>query len=372
MTIDRPRGGRHARAGLFATACVLASMVSGLAWGQARTAAAPAAPPAATGPVQLRIVGGLAGVNQYIRHEAPFWTEELPRRTQGRYTAEIVPFDRAGIRGQEMLQLLKIGAVPFGTALLSLSAPQDPVIAAPDLAGLNPDIATLRRSLAAFRPYLEKTLRERGIEVLAIYTYPGQVVFCNKPFAGLADLSGRRVRVSNVSQADVIEALGGRPVTTSFTEILPNLKSGNLECAVTGTMSGNTIGLHEVASHVHTMTLNWGLAIFGANRAAWQHLPADLRALLQQELPKLEAAIWAESERETGEGIACNTGNGACASGKRGRMTEVRSSAADEAKRREIFANTVLPRWVQRCGPTCAETWNQTIGAQLGITAPAR
>jgi TRAP-type C4-dicarboxylate transport system substrate-binding protein len=356
----------------------MASMVSGLAWSQTRPPApppgtqAPQAPQAPAERLQLRIVGGLAGVNQYTRHEAPFWTDELPRRTQGRYSAEIVPFDRAGIRGQEMLQLMKIGAVPFGTALLSLSAPQDPVIAAPDLTGLNPDIATLRRNVAAFRPFLEKTLRERGIEVLAIYTYPAQVVFCNKPFAGLSDLAGRRVRVASATQSDLVEALGGRPVTTSFAEILPNLKSGNLECAVTGTMSGNTIGLHEVTTHVHTMALNWGLAIFGANRAAWQHLPADLRALLQQELPKLEAAIWAESERETGEGIACNTGNGACSGGKRGRMVEVRSSPADEAKRREIFASTVLPRWVQRCGPSCADTWNQTIGAQLGIAAPAR
>jgi TRAP-type C4-dicarboxylate transport system substrate-binding protein len=356
----------------------MAAMVSGLAWSQARPPVrppgtqAPQAPQAAAERMQLRIVGGLAGVNQYTRHEAPFWTEELPRRTQGRYSAEIVPFDRAGIRGQEMLQLMRIGAVPFGTALLSLSAPQDPVIAAPDLTGLNPDIATLKRNVAAFRPFLEKSLRERGIEVLAIYTYPAQVVFCNKPFAGLSDLAGRRVRVASATQSDLIEALGGRPVTTSFAEILPNLKSGNLECAVTGTMSGNTIGLHEVTTHVHTMALNWGLAIFGANRAAWQHLPADLRALLQQELPKLEAAIWAESERETGEGIACNTGNGACSGGKRGRMVEVRSSAADEVKRREIFASTVLPRWVQRCGPTCADTWNQTIGAQLGIAAPAR
>ena len=358
----------------MASACALAAMVSGLAWSQAKPPAPqPTAPtaPATPASVQLRIVGGLAGVNQYTRHEAPFWTEELPRRTQGRYSAEIVPFDRAGLRGQDMLQLMKIGSVPFGTALLSLSAPQDPIIAAPDLSGLNPDIATLRRNVAAFRPFIEKTMRDRGIEVLAIYTYPAQVVFCNKPFSGLADLAGRRVRVSSATQADLIEALGARPVTTAFADILPNLKSGNLECAVTGTMSGNTIGLHEVTTHVHTMALNWGLAIFGANRAAWQHLPADLRALLQQELPKLEAAIWAESERETGEGIACNTGSGACTSGRRGRMVEVRSSAADEAKRREIFASTVLPRWVQRCGPSCAETWNQTIGAQLGIAAPA-
>ena len=67
----------------------------------------------------LRIVGGLAGVNQYTRHEEPFWTRDLARLSNGRATAEIVPFDRAGIRGQEMLRLVQLGAVPFGTALLT-------------------------------------------------------------------------------------------------------------------------------------------------------------------------------------------------------------------------------------------------------------
>jgi TRAP-type C4-dicarboxylate transport system substrate-binding protein len=96
-------------------------------------------------PVQrLRIVGGLAGVNQYTRQEAPFWTQTLTRLTEGRVVAEIVPFDRAGIRGQEMLRLMQLGVVPFGTALLNLSATQEPVFGAPDLAGLNPDMASVR------------------------------------------------------------------------------------------------------------------------------------------------------------------------------------------------------------------------------------
>src|SRR6185369_5799775 len=96
--------------------------------------------------------------------------------------ANIVPFDRAGIRGQDMLRLMQLGVVPFGTALLSQSSAADPLIAAPDLAGLNPDFASLKRHTAAFRPLLEKTLRERyGIELLAIYVYPAQMLFCKQP-----------------------------------------------------------------------------------------------------------------------------------------------------------------------------------------------
>ncbi|MDP1534234.1 MAG: hypothetical protein Q8L92_11715, partial [Rubrivivax sp.] len=33
---------------------------------------------------RLRIVGGLGSLSQYTRHEAPFWTRDLPRLIGGR------------------------------------------------------------------------------------------------------------------------------------------------------------------------------------------------------------------------------------------------------------------------------------------------
>jgi len=322
--------------------------------------------------VRLRVVGGLGKLNQYTRHELPFWTRELPRLSGGRVSADIVPFDQAGLSGNEMLRLIQVGAVPFGTALLPLVATQDPELGAPDLAGLNPDMPTLRKHLAAFRPYLERRLRERwGIEALAIYVYPAQVTFCNKPFASLADLAGRRIRSSNPAQSDLVEALGAAPVQTAFADIVPKLRSGDIECAITGTMSGNTIGLHQVTTHVHTMAANWGLAVFGANMAAWNALAPDLRSLLRRETARLEEAIWRDADRETGEGLACNSGSEACVSGSRGHMVVVRETAADVRRWHDIVVSTVLPRWVQRCGPHCAAVWNDTLGPVTGIKAQA-
>lgn len=321
---------------------------------------------------KLRVVGGLAGLRQFTQWEEPFWTQELSRLSGGKFSADVVPFDRAGVPGAEMLHLLQLGVVPFGTTLLSSMSVQYLQFTAPDLAGLNPDIASLKTSVSVFRPYLEKTLRERhGIEMLAIYTYPAQVLFCKKPFVALADLSGRRVRVSSVGQADFIGALGAVPVSVAFSELVANVQNGNVECAVTGTMSGNTLGLQNLTSHLYAMPLSWGLAIFGANRAAWEALPPDLRALLRRELPKLEASIWAESERDTAEGIACNTGQSSCKVGRKGSMVQVPVSAQDEVRRQEIFTSTVLPRWLKRCGAHCSEIWNQTIGPARHIPVPA-
>ena len=89
----------------------LAFAFAGLAFLASATAqTVPAAPLA-----KLRVVGGLAGINQYVRHEEPFWTRELARLTGGKYSAEVAPFDRSGVPGEEMLRLMSLGVTPFGT-----------------------------------------------------------------------------------------------------------------------------------------------------------------------------------------------------------------------------------------------------------------
>lgn len=322
--------------------------------------------------LRLRVVGGLAGVSQFTRHEQRFWSHDLAALSNGRYSASIVPFDRAGVPGSEMLNLIRLGVIPFGTALLSQVAVEAPELAAPDLAGLNPDMATLRKVVSSFRPLLEKTLRERyGVEVLAIYVYPAQVVFCKKPLDQLSDLAGRRVRVSGASQADFVLALKGVPVVTEFSELMSNMNSDNTQCAITGAMSGNMLGLHKVTAALYTMPISWGLAVFGANQEAWTRLPLPLKTLLKAELPKLEAAVWAESERETLEGVACNSGTDTCTRGSKGAMTVARPSDADEKRRRDIFGREVLGAWVQRCGAGCAQVWDQSIGPAMALKAPA-
>lgn len=356
------RVGRQARLAMLLAAGLLAACLVPRAQAQA-----------ATPTLKLRVVGGLANLNQFNNHELPFWTRDLPRLSGGRYSAEIVPFDRAGIRGQELLSMVRLGTVPFGTLLVSLSSPKDAELAAPDLAGLNPDIASMRRAVAAYRPRLQALLRERhGAELLAVYVYPAQVLFCNTPLASLGGLRGRRVRTASVSQSDWVEALGGQAMNMPFADVVPNMRTGNLDCAITGTMSGNTVGLHEHTTHLNTMAISWGMSVFVAHGATWRALPQDLRSLLQQELPKLEAAIWDEAARDTAEGVACNAGENSCTRGKPGQMTVVRPGPADEVLRRNLLVQTVLPRWLQRCGPSCMGSWNQNMAPVLGIEARPR
>nr|WP_052232022.1 TRAP transporter substrate-binding protein [Methylobacterium sp. ZNC0032] len=309
-------------------------------------------------PVKLQIIGGLASLTQYTRIEQPFWQSEIATLSKGRVTATIRPLDAGGLRTQEMLQLMRLGVVSFGTALLSAASGDEPELSAIDLPLLNPDVATLRRTVGAFREHLRDVLRERyDIRLLGIYTYPAQVLFCTKPFKGLDDLAGRKVRTSSVAQSELMTAMGAFPVILPLAEVVAALRGGVADCAITGTLSGYEIGLPRVAVAVHALALNWGVSIFGANGTYWDALPADARDIIRQGVGQLETRIWSQAEADTQRGLACNAGTEPCSGKPERPMTVVPALPAD-ATRRRLLAEVVLPRWFERCGQDCVSAWN--------------
>jgi TRAP-type C4-dicarboxylate transport system substrate-binding protein len=325
---------------------------------------------AADGPIQIKVVGGLAGVSQYTKLEEPFWTQQVPILTQGRVQAEIHPFDRSGLPGQEMLQLMRLGVVPFGTALLALVSGDEPELNAVDLPTLNPDMATLKRTVELYREQLHDTLQQKyGVELLGIYAYPAQVLYCAESFKSLRDLAGRKVRTSSVGQSEMMTALGAIPIVTPFSEIVNAIKTDVVDCAITGTMSGGEIGLPNVTSYVSPLSISWGLSFFGANKLAWDQLPPDIRSELQTGIHNLEASIWDAADRETAGGLACDLGASGCPGGKIYHMKLVPITPEDETLRKQLLIKSILPKWIQRCGSECVTAWNQTLGSALGIQA---
>lgn len=318
----------------------------------------------------LRIVGGLAGVSQYTDYEKPFWSERVAKLSGGRVSAEISAFDRSGIRAQDMLRLLELGVVPFGTMLIS-GANDTPELAVVDLPLVSPDFASLQRVATAYRPFLEQFLKvHHDVELLGLYTYPAQVLFCRQAFRSLGDLAGRRIRTASVAQAELVEALGAVPVVMPFAEVVSAVRHDVVDCVITGALSGNSIGLHEVTTHFHAMAVSWGVSVFAANGTRWASLPNEVKDFLRREIAVLEQEIWNDAERKVSEGVACNTGRGPCPAGKPGQMTLVPLSVEDRSRLRSLIENTVLPGWISRCGETCAEAWSATIGPLLSIPLP--
>ena len=225
-------------------------------------------------PIPLRVIGSYDHTEMYAAYEEPFWTQQVPALTGGLLQPSIAPLDRAGIREPELFSLIRLGVLPVATVPLALATGDDPELSIVDLPALNPDLGALRRNLARWRPHLQAVLAERyDIQLLALLTPTAQVIFCREPFAHLADVARRRVRVGSVAQGELIEALGGTALMLPLPLVVPAIRDRAVDCAITGSMPGNRIGLHRVTSHVSRLPVSWFVSAVAMNGAVWRNLP---------------------------------------------------------------------------------------------------
>ena len=134
-------------------------------------------------------------------------------------------------------------------------------------------------------------------------------------------------------------------------------------------MSGGEVGLPNVTAYISPMSISWGLSFFGVNKPAWEQLPPDIRTTLRDGLFKLEQSIWDAADRETAAGLACDTGSTGCMGAKPFHMKLVPIAVEDEALRKQLLMQTILPKRIRRCGNECVTAWNGTLGSTLGIWA---
>lgn len=327
---------------------------------------------AADKPVTIKAVGTWGNLTNYVKHEGPFWNDYISEATGGQIIGDIKPQTELGLKGFEIMRLVKNGVFDFAFGLPGYVAAENAIFEGADLSTLTQDIDTERKVADAYFPVMEKSFAEiYNAKLMMLYPFPSQTLWCNAEVNSMADLKGKKVRVYSTTLGDFVEGVGGTSVTVSFAEVIPALEKGVVDCAITGTMSAYKANWHQVATHAYTLRVGWGLAFGAMNMDKWNSMTADQQATLTKEVNGLTDKMWAETATEDEIAISCITG-GACDIGEPGSMKLVEPSAEDLAMRDTIATDVVLARWAERCGEECAATWNETVGPILGLTAKAK
>ena len=322
-------------------------------------------------PVVLNAVGTWSSLTNFQKHEEPFFNTRLREASDGNIVGKIQSQSGLGLKGFEIMRLVKNGVFDFAFGLPGYVAAENAIFEGADLSTLTQDIDTQRKVSDAYYPTLEKSFADiYNAKLLMLYPFPSQTLWCNGEVNGIEDLKGKKIRVYSTTLGDFVEGVGGTSVTVSFSEVIPALEKGVVDCAITGTMSAYTAKWNQVATHAYTLRVGWGLAFGAMNMNKWNSLSESQQTLLQSEIATLTDAMWAETATEDDVAISCITG-GECAIGEAGSMTLVEPSESDLKARDTIATEVVLARWAERCGADCAANWNETVGPILGLTAAA-
>lgn len=306
-----------------------------------------------------------------FKDEIPFWTKTIPEASGGKVTAAFSPQDHMGVKGFQVMRMVKLGVVDFGAGDVSKMAQDSPVFEGCDLAGLALDIKTARAVCKAWLPTMSKVAEELfNTKLLAVGTNPPQVVWCRVPISKLDDLKGKKVRVFNKTMSDFIEAVGGTTISMAFAEVVPALQRGVVDCAVTGTMSGFTAGWPEVSTHQFQVYMGWSINYQSVNLDRWNKFSPELQAFFLDQFAKFEDKMWQTAEEAVNNADFCNFGTGPCPEGDAAKLVKVAVSDADKAKHKQLMTDVVLVQWGKRAGKAFAKEWNDTVGKVVGLSIP--
>jgi TRAP-type C4-dicarboxylate transport system substrate-binding protein len=319
------------------------------------------------GVVTIHVIGSSATSNINRALEHPFWTERLPAASDGRVQVDFTSVTESGLKGAEVARLLRAGALHVAYSDFNTVSGDLREFEGLELAGVITDFDTLYRAADAYKPVIERLFNQQGIHLLGLVPYPEYAFYCRGQVTSLADLAGKKVRVTAQAMSDFVHAIGAVPVTIGFPDVVPALQTGVADCAVTGTYSGNRAGWHEFTDSLYTLPVGGGVAFYGFSARNWLELDPELRTLIETEFAAFEAEAWELTRQQSQTGINCNTGVGPCEGGHVGRMVLHRPSEADIARAHEIAQQIVMPNWSRRCSAECITNWNATVGRVAGV-----
>lgn len=290
-----------------------------------------------------------------------WFASELPKRTGGKITGEVVSLPELGLTGFELVRVTKAGLVDFADVILAYIAGEVPVVEAVDLPAIYPDFAASTKAHAAFLDVVRQREGQLGGVVLGGYLWPGQYIISRKPIRTPEDFKGLKIRVYGAADTDFVRALGMEPVAIAFAEVYTALERGTVDAALTGSYPAFAIKLFEVAKYIVDVNHGPNSGVLVVSKRSWDKLSPDEQAALRKLGEEFSERGWEIGRRTDKEGIDKNREKG---------MEFIRATPAMTAAVKEAVTKVVLPNWLKRAGPDGKAIFTRYLAPHSHVSLP--
>jgi TRAP-type transport system periplasmic protein len=214
--------------------------------------------------------------------------ERIAKATGGRvkvtYSDSLVP-------GTQIVAAVRDGRVDMSAVLHTYLAAEEPRFGIFNLPGLIEGIDDYRKVGNSF--WFADTHRiwkdRYKTVVLAEGAWCTQRLFSKTPIRTLEDFKNKRLRVHNPQTAELMNALGAKPVPLALPEVMPSLERGVIDGLFTSSCYGDGQEYWRVAKHVQDWSLGpingWAVVI---NADVWAKIPADLQSKISAAMADLQ------------------------------------------------------------------------------------
>lgn len=217
--------------------------------------------------------------------------EELARRfnerVNGRYRIQVFPGESLA-RIPEYFDAVRVGAIEMADAAWGIYAGSDPRLSLIETPFLFNNFEAGTAAAKRLLPLHDKILQERfNSKALGLIHFSGMELLTRKPVLKLEDWKGMMIGAISPAMANLIQALGGSPVTVMWTDLYTSLQKGVIDGTVNGTHGSIENGVLDVCTDVTYFFGAAGWNGFTINLNVWKGMPLNVQKIL------LEEAEWA-------------------------------------------------------------------------------
>ena len=251
-----------------------------------------------------------------IQGEADQHFARVLRERSGGRMAIAHHFDASlGFRSREMLGAIGRGAVPLGNTYMGALGDSDPVFLLPSLPFLAVTTEQAQIPFEVAQGAYEKVLARHNQRLLYPSPWPPAGLWAVKPLASLEALKGLHVRTADANGVLAFQALGAMPVQVSFSDAIPQLRSGALDAVLSSCDGGAGARLSEVLKHFTEINYAMTMSMVTLNLDAWNGLAPDLRvgvleaaaATRERQWLEIQTRVAANYERMRAAGVTITT-----------------------------------------------------------------
>jgi TRAP-type C4-dicarboxylate transport system substrate-binding protein len=243
---------------------------------------APAPAPAPEEPILLRVATPWPPMDPptvLIQEMA----DRFNARTGGRCTMEVHPGESL-VKVQESLDAVRTGAVEMAGFPPGVFVSVDPRLAAAAMpflfTGVKADAAAQELILPMYNEFMPDKFNQMMVDC---FTNSGLEIASNKPIKTLEDWDGLLVHAISPVISQVIEILGGAPVSAPFVEGYSVLEKKVVDAGINATEFMLTFKIYEVADYLTTGYIVPSALTVTINMDTYNSLPDDIHKILAEE-----------------------------------------------------------------------------------------
>jgi TRAP-type transport system periplasmic protein len=232
-------------------------------------------------PVTLRFnFTGPSTSTNYVHGMLP-WAQDVMKASDG--TLDIKFFFGSSLATMgNTWDRLRSGVIDIGMSVPTIYHGMFPNTSVADLPFVVNDI--IPGSIALWNLYADGMLGKEYDEVhpLAFFLFPPTNLHTRQPIERLADLNGLKIAVQGAVDANIMEHLGGTPITLTTQENYSALQRGVVDGAEMGWGGVVQYKLEEVTHYHLDVGYSTPSAFILMGKAAYEHLPAKAKAAVDK------------------------------------------------------------------------------------------